>query len=466
MSAEVTITLDGKEVSAPAGTNLIDLAKSQGIEIPHYCYHQALPVAGNCRVCFVEVEGMPHPQIACNTPLRQGMVVHTRSQKAVKARQWTLEFLLANHPLDCPICDKAGECDLQNYSFKYGKTHTDFNEKKRTPATIQLSPRLWIEKDRCIVCARCVQFLRHVSGKEELYIKQRGNASEICTAPGKEVESPYQLNTVDICPVGALSATNFRYAERVWNLTKHESICPLCPRGCATTVETKENHVHRVTPRYNPAVNSHWMCDEGRTFYQLYHHGKPRLQQFHQASQPADRQSVLLAVKQLMQENASKQVIVWLSNWLCNEDIQAIHTFATKQFRHVTFTGPQYIAGGDHLLRQTDIGPNAKGLRSILGSAFIEVAQLSKSYDLALSFLQAPSQISSKQTALIYYGAFADNANTIADWAIPGLAHGEIPGSYTNINGLQQKFSAFLLPPPQALSVDEFIATLSTEVVS
>jgi NADH-quinone oxidoreductase subunit G len=225
---------------------------------------------------MVEIEGMPNPQIACNTAIKDGLVVKINSPKAIDARKWTLEFLLANHPLDCPICDKAGECELQNYTYKYGKTHTDFVEQKRTPATVQLSERLWIEKDRCIVCLRCVQFLREVGGKEELYVKQRGNAAEITCAPGKPVESPYQINTVDLCPVGALSPNNFRFAERVWNLKKYDSICPMCPRGCNTTVEVKnsENQVYRVTPRLNAEVNSYWMCDKGREHFTQNHTGR------------------------------------------------------------------------------------------------------------------------------------------------------------------------------------------------
>ncbi len=459
MNPEISVKIDDKEIKTAPGVNLIDLAKEHGIEIPHYCYHPALAVAGNCRICFVEVEGMPHPQIACNTPVRDGMVVRTKSELAVEARKWTLEFLLANHPLDCPVCDKAGECDLQNYAFKYGRSHTDFVEKKRTPATVRLSDKLMLEKDRCIVCLRCVQFLRDVDGKEELYVHQRGNSAEIATAPGKDLESDYQLNTADICPVGALSPTNFRFAERVWNLEKRESICPLCPRGCNTKIDIKDNVVQRVVPRFNKEVNSYWMCDEGRSYFSKYHTNRRRIEGFWHRGEPIDAASFFVSVARRLQQEAATDILVLVSNWLCNEDIQAIADFVDGSLSAATISGPPFKEGGDHLLRRWDFGPNARGLRDIFKGRFHEPNKLKQSFKLALSFGVTPSK-DLNIDELIYLGAYMEPfiANTL--YVAPGVAHGEIHGSYTNFAGVVQSFDTFLEAPVQAHTCEEFIGKL------
>ncbi|MHC4923751.1 MAG: NADH-quinone oxidoreductase subunit G, partial [Planctomycetota bacterium] len=211
------ITIDGREMEVEPGTTVLQAAQMAGQEIPHYCYHEGLSVAGNCRICLVEVEGMPTVQISCNLAARDGMVVHTQSGKAKDARSDVMELLLINHPLDCPICDQAGECKLQEYSFELGSGASRFDVPKRHKRkNIKFSDKVVYDAERCIVCTRCVRFTEEITETHELTVVQRGDRSEIDVAPGGEMESPYQMNVIDICPVGALTSADFRFQSRVW----------------------------------------------------------------------------------------------------------------------------------------------------------------------------------------------------------------------------------------------------------
>ena len=287
----VKLTIDGKAAEAPKGTNLIEAAKSVGIEVPHYCYHPKLQVVGNCRMCLVDV-GMPKlgpdkkPEIGpddkpvimfapklsigCNTSVAEGMVVHTRSPKVIKAREGVMEFLLINHPLDCPICDQAGECRLQEFSVDYGKGESRFIEEKvHKPKMSPIGPKITLDDERCILCSRCVRFMRDVAGQDCLGFVERGSHSTLTCYPGNEPNTNYDLNIVDICPVGALTQTDFRFKQRVWFLKETKSVCPNCATGCNTVLWSREGVVYRQTPRDNDAVNQCWMCDYGRQHYQF-----------------------------------------------------------------------------------------------------------------------------------------------------------------------------------------------------
>src|SRR2546428_3579817 len=282
----VKLTIDGKEVAAPKGMNLIEAAKLVGIEIPHYCYHPKLTIAGNCRMCLVDT-GMPKLdkdkkpeigpdgkpvimfapklEIGCNKPVADGMVVHTHSPKVVKAREGVMEFLLINHPLDCPICDQAGECRLQEFSVDYGKGESRFIEEKvHKPKMSPIGPKITLDDERCILCSRCVRFMKEVAGQDCLGFIDRGSHSTLTCYPGQEPKTNYDLNIVDICPVGALTSNDFRFQQRVWFLKETKSVCPNCSTGCNTVLWSREGVVYRQTPRDNDAVNQCWMCDYGR----------------------------------------------------------------------------------------------------------------------------------------------------------------------------------------------------------
>jgi NADH-quinone oxidoreductase subunit G len=259
------ITIDGKELEVDPKLTIIQAASQNGIHIPHFCWHPKLSVAGNCRICLVEVEKMPKLVIACATQVSEGMVVKTKSEKVVKARNSVMEFLLINHPLDCPICDEAGECKLQNYAYKYSVGASRFQEDKvHKPKRVELGPHVLLDVERCIMCSRCIRFSEEVAHQPVLTFTERGTHVILTTFPGTQLDNPYSMNVIDICPVGALTSRDFRFKARVWEMSSTESICVGCARGCNTHIWVRNNEILRLTPRKNEEVNSYWMCDEGR----------------------------------------------------------------------------------------------------------------------------------------------------------------------------------------------------------
>src|SRR4029079_14276722 len=262
------------------GTNLIDAALEVGIQIPHYCYHPRLTVVGQCRMCLVKVEGLPKLQAGCSTQVvKDGMVVRTDTPDVKDAQRSMMEFFLVNHPLDCPICDQAGECALQDYSYKHGSAYSRarFEDKRiySGKERIPLGPAVVLTSTRCIQCTRCVRFTAEISGTGEIGFLQRGARAEIGTCPGKELDNDLSTCVVDICPVGALTSERFRCAERVWYLDKKPSICTGCDNGCNITLEHRSGKIRRYKPRFNPDVNDYWVCDYGRRAVGLYEEPPP-----------------------------------------------------------------------------------------------------------------------------------------------------------------------------------------------
>ncbi len=269
------VTIDGRTVEVEPGTNLIEAGREVGVQIPHYCYHPRLEVVGQCRMCLVKVEGMPKLQAGCTTQvMKDGMVVLVDDEEVKAAQEGVMEFLLINHPLDCPICDQAGECGLQDYSFKHGQAFSRFayEEKRTYPGRerIPLGPQVVLNMNRCIQCTRCIRFTEEITGTGELGFFQRGARTEIGVFPGRELDNPLSACVVDICPVGALTSTEFRFAERVWYLDKKPSLCTGCDVGCNITVEHRHGKIRRYKPRFNPEVNDYWMCDYGRSSHRRY----------------------------------------------------------------------------------------------------------------------------------------------------------------------------------------------------
>src|SRR5687767_616752 len=296
----MTVKVDGAALSVPRTmpdpmtgkpipTTMIQACAMAKVDVPHYCYHPKLPVAGNCRMCLVEfgtpalgpdrkpvmnpdgtpkIAKSPRPAIACATPISAGMEIYTNTPAVKQMREGVLEFLLINHPLDCPICDQAGECKLQEYSVEYGQSRSGFAEEKvHKPKRVDLGPRIVLDDERCILCTRCIRFTRDVVGDDALGIVNRGSYNVLTKYPGKQFDNNYTLNTVDICPVGALTSKDFRFQMRVWFLKETKSVCTSCATGCSIVIGSRENKVYRYEPRENDAVNSCWMCDYGRLNY-------------------------------------------------------------------------------------------------------------------------------------------------------------------------------------------------------
>jgi NADH-quinone oxidoreductase subunit G len=265
-----TITIDGQTVEAPEGAMLLPVALENGIHIPHYCWHAKLSVDGSCRMCQVEVEGSPKLMISCNTPVRDGMVVRTDTKAVQKARRGVMELLLVNHPLDCPICDKAGECLLQDYSFAFGSRQARSAEPRRKlQKRKDIGPRMILDQERCILCRRCVRFCREITGTNELGVFNMGDRSVLDALEDRPLANDYSICTADVCPVGALESKDFHHKLRVWFLKKTESVCPSCSNGCNITVHHYRNRIWRMMPRRNDAVNDTWMCDHGRLNYEF-----------------------------------------------------------------------------------------------------------------------------------------------------------------------------------------------------
>jgi len=259
--------LDGRPVESPAGTTIFEAARAHGVTIPNFCYHPGLSIAGNCRICMVETNRSKKPVISCSERIAEGLEVKTQSDLAVTARNSVMEFQLINHPLDCPVCDKAGECILQNYSYDHGPDRSRFVEDKNIRHTKELGPTIDIWGNRCIVCTRCVRFTDEISGTGELCVVERGDRSVVDVFPGVPIDNPLAGNVVDICPVGALISKDFKFEARIWNMRKTESVCGGCARGCNVEVQSLDGFVKRLVPRENPQVNRWWMCDEGRYDY-------------------------------------------------------------------------------------------------------------------------------------------------------------------------------------------------------
>lgn len=270
------LKLDDQEIEVKAGETVLSAALRSGIAIPYYCYHPALSIVGQCRMCLVEVKGAPKPLTACSTAVtslppdkkmdgKYDMVVSTKSEIARKAQRSVLEFLLLNHPLDCPICDQAGECQLQEYSYTYGDSSSRFDfEKIHAPKRVDIGPHVVFDVERCIKCTRCIRFCEEITKTGELTLSERGAYTRVDTFPGRKLDNPYSVCTVDLCPVGALTSKEFRFKERVWFLQSANSVCPECSRGCSVRYDTYKGDVLRLVPRENPEVNGFWMCDYGR----------------------------------------------------------------------------------------------------------------------------------------------------------------------------------------------------------
>ena len=265
MQPQITLTIDDREIVVRSGTTVLEAAKQLGIDIPTFCHHARLVPVGACRMCLVEIERVLGLQTACSTQVREGMVVRTNTPGVLKTRRQNLEFLLLHHPLDCPVCDKGGECELQDQAFKWGAGESRFIEEKRHKAkAYPLSEHIVLDQERCVLCKRCVRFMQEWAGDPQIDFFERGRKTMVDIFPGQQLDSPFAGNTIDLCPVGALTSRVFRFQARVWELDRVPSVCIACGVGCNITLDVKNNELRRIVPRLNRLVNDQWMCDRGR----------------------------------------------------------------------------------------------------------------------------------------------------------------------------------------------------------
>lgn len=367
----VRITVDGREVLADPKKPLIHACHESGVAVPHYCYHPGLSPVGSCRICQVEVQQGELPRrvvVACRTPVAEGMVVETESAKARETRRECLEFLLKNHPLDCPICDKAGECDLQDYSFREGQAKGRTHEPRRKLEKRHgLGEVIVLDQERCILCSRCVRFFEEVTKKPQLTVSQRGAHSVIETFGDRPLTGNYQGNIADLCPVGALTLKRFRFQARVWNLYKRASSCVECSRGCAITIESlRGGEVKRLRPRYDEKVNRWWMCDAGRFAYagaNVPGRLAGALMRGYGGLERVELADALAAARDMLVAHEPRVLVA--SPFLTNEEGAALLELARALGTQAIFVSPPPNGLGDELLHTGDPCPNRRGLEQL-----------------------------------------------------------------------------------------------------
>ena len=394
MSDEVqmfNVQIDGVWHQFLKGTRVIEACAQAGVYVPRYCYHKKLSSPGNCRMCLIEmgmprmgperkpelgddgkpiINWMPRPQICCAQDVAEGMGVRTSSPLVEECRKGVMEFLLINHPLDCPICDQAGECELQEFSVEYGAAGSRFLENKvKKPKAVQLGPRVTLDDERCILCSRCIRFCNEIAKDDVLGFVDRGSHTVLTAHPGKRLENNYSLNTVDLCPVGALTSTDFRFKMRVWFLKETKSICTSCATGCNTLIGTREDIVYRQTPRENDHVNSCWMCDYGRLNFK-YLEAENRLlePQISNGKElvPSDWKSAIAHAALQLRQFSGATVAIIASGRMTNEELWLTRKIAD-------LLGARYIdivprrGEGDNILLSQYRNPNRIGARLILG---------------------------------------------------------------------------------------------------
>ena len=461
----------------PIPTTMIQACAMAKVEVPHYCYHPKLPVAGNCRMCLVEfgtpalgpdrkpafnpdgtakIAKSPRPTIACATPLSPGMEIYTNTPGVKQMREGVLEFLLINHPLDCPICDQAGECKLQEYSVEYGQSASRFAEEKvHKPKHLDLGPRIMLDDERCILCTRCIRFTRDIVGDDALGIANRGSHNTLTKYPGKEFDNNYTLNTVDLCPVGALTSKDFRFQMRVWFLKETKSLCTSCGTGCNIVIGSRENKVFRYEPRENDAVNSSWMCDFGRLNYKWINR-EDRLSEV--LVKTGGRQQIggwSAALKEISEKLAhapAQSVAIVASARQTNEELYLLGQLA-KKLNALTDSVPR-AGEGDQLLLNADRNPNSEGARltgiaaAPMGSHLAKIAGgidrgtiqtlLVLGEDVTRHGMSA--ELLGKLKLLVVSDILPTATTALAHYVLPGCAPAEKRGTMTNVKGRLQKF--------------------------
>ncbi len=473
------ITVDGVPLEVPDGSMLLPVLLDHGWQIPHYCYHPKLSIDGSCRMCMVKVEGMPKLTISCNTPVRDGMVVDTKGPEVVKARQGVLELLLLNHPLDCPICDQAGECYLQDYAFEYGTRRARTREPRRKLLKrVDIGPRVVLDQERCILCRRCVRFCKEVTKTRELGVFNMGDRSVLDTFPGVPLANDYSVCTADICPVGALLSKDFHHRMRVWFLDEYESVCPGCANGCNIKIGTARRQVYRLLPRRNDEVNGTWMCDAGRLGYRAVNEGRVRTPSVRRngARVPVSWDEALQGASERLaplvrgQEGGALAAIV--SAHLTNEELFVFARLVAAGLRtpHRAVAIP--VGTVDDFLIKAEKAPNGRGARNLgLGAGDTDLAAIragiergsirglfvtgTDAWDL---WGDASPGLFGKLESLVVH---ATNEHPLVDLAhvvLPGLTFAEKEGTFTNAANRVQRIHRALDPADQPTDGEVFLA--------
>jgi NADH-quinone oxidoreductase subunit G len=527
MIEKIKVKVDGRAIEVPrftadwsgklTPTTMIQACELAKVEVPHYCWHPKLPVAGNCRMCLVEfgtpalgpdrkpvlnpdgtpkIAKSPRPAIACATPISPGLEIYTQTPGVKQMREGVLESLLINHPLDCPICDQAGECKLQEYSVDYGQSASRFVEAKvHKPKAVDLGPRIMLDAERCILCTRCIRFTRDVVHDDALGIINRGSFNTIAAFPGRPFDNNYTLNTVDICPVGALTSKDFRFQMRVWFLKETKSLCTSCATGCNTLISSREGKMFRYTPRENDAVNGPWMCDAGRLNYKWIQRAD-RLRDVLVRGQKATWTAALGEISDRLKRAPAGSVAIIASARQTNEELWLISKLKAR-LGAISDSLPR-VGEGDKLLVSADKHPNTNGAR-LTGICFTEMginlARIASGIEQGriktllvfgeniIKRAVNPEQLRERETVgevveehgltaellakletLIVSDILPNETTKLAHYLLPGCAHAEKRGTFTNTKGRVQKFMKAFEAPGDARPEAEFLHDLVQHV--
>ncbi len=483
----VNVQINGVWHQFPKGTRMIEACRQAEAMVPHYCYHPKLSSPGNCRMCLVEmgmpprpapgtepekdeqgfakIGWMPRPVIACANTVADGMGIRTEGKLSEECRRGVMEFLLINHPLDCPICDQAGECRLQEFSVEHGNGQSNFREEKvKKPKNVDIGPRIRLDDERCIMCSRCIRFTAEIADDPVLGFTERGSHTTLTVHPGKRLENNYSLNTVDICPVGALTSNDFRFQQRVWFLKETKSLCTKCGRGCNMEISSRENQIFRQTPRENNDVNSTWMCDQGRLDFHFVN-SEFRLTQplikLDGKHQPASWKQAIAKIAEALTGAQPNEIAVIASGRMTNEELYLVkcltRTLKIEQLDVVPRTG-----GGDNYLRADDLNPNSNGVRSILGIepgskllGIIENVQRGVvKVLLVLGENVMKSGLEARDIQKVGFIAqshiLANSTAEISHVVLPCASYAEKRGSMINVTGRLQKLNKAIESPGEA----------------
>ena len=490
------IIIDNKTIECRPGVPVLQAALEAGWDVPHYCYHPGLSIVASCRLCLMEMK-MPHPKTqemvwspklapSCQTPVKDGMEVRFDSDTVRKNQQTCMEYFLLNHPLDCPVCDKAGECYLQDYSYKFGRAESRMVDQKLKNPKKDIGPQTLLYQDRCVLCTRCVRFCDEIAGSHELAVVNRGTRSEIDVFPGIPLDNPLQGNVVDLCPVGCLLDKSFLFQRRVWELKATPSICPSCATGCAIHVDHADQKVYRLRPRYNPGVNEWWMCDQGRFGFKYVHDqrriGAPRLRRGMDVVTPEwhDLPAIVrFRFDEHVREQGSSKVVLMLSPFLTCEEAWLLIRFIRGIAPESTLVmGPVPTEGDDQKFPVGSNGtgvkftilkekcPNRRGVEMLIAAAggktpsFKEFVEQAGKGAFTAGWIAGgypkpwveaeTAKIAAQFRLLVVQDLFENDLMAGAALVLPACVWAEREGSFVNAKGLVQPFERAVDPPDGA----------------
>jgi NADH-quinone oxidoreductase subunit G len=475
----VTCSIDGLEVSVPKGTTILEAAKQAGVLVPHYCYHPGLPVAGVCRMCLVEVEGVPKLQIGCATQVTDGQsILVNRSKEAQRARKGVLEFLLLNHPLDCPICDQAGECELQNYVFQEGQASTRYSPTyaKRFNPVEDFGGDILYVPNRCILCTRCVRFMEHAADETVLNVSERGDRAYIGIHPDRELDHPWAGNVVDLCPVGSLLSKDFLHKARAWELDRTPSVCVGCSQGCNVNLDTRGHAVVRVRPRPNLEVNRYFMCDHGRTTYRLMNRGDrleaPLVRETGDLV-AVDWDHALARAAQIVKGSSGSAVVVGSAStsnealFLARQLVRGFDVTAAVRVPRGAAEAP--LPGVPELALRSERAPNAKGAAALGYSEDLEAAVSAIATASLVLVLDADLEGVTREALeqagnVILIGTTLPDVARVAQVVLPTTNVAEEDGTFVNRDGRVQRYLQAKPSPGMARPAWWILGELAVEV--